>query len=262
MAPDTAAATGDGSTGSSPEAAGDTIGFGEELDAGAAGWRDAAAELTPGKTLTRVNANARATVTTVAIVGTLLSGLGLVSAQSLLAGGAARWLALMSVGLAMLAVLAGLAYLALRLELVNVQDLGEVERWYDTQFRRARLAVVASWLLVAAVVLAAAAAIVAVAQSGADERPAVDLQLIGTRDARQLQVGVKASDLDEGALVSMRVVAVAGACPEAVLLDGRSTADEEGKVEVSTTIVPLPCNEQFRLDVSGEGVRERSLTVP
>ena len=197
-----------------------------------------------------------------AVVGTLLTGLGLVSAQSLLADDVARSLALIAVGLAVLAVLVGLVYLALRLERVNDQNLADVERWYTSQFRRARLAVVASWLLVVAVLVAAAAATVSVIQSGSDQDPALELQLSGAGDARQLHAGVKVSGLAAGSGVVIRVVGVAGSCPEVVLLEGRSTADNQGKAEASSTIESLPCNAQFRLEVSGDGVRNRSLVVP
>jgi hypothetical protein len=195
-------------------------------------------------------------------VGALLSALGLVSVQALSVGNAGWWLALGSVTFAILAVLADLIYLGLRLERLNVADLGDVERWYGAQFKRAHIAVLASWLLVVAVLLAALSAIATVVQSNASQRPALDMQLINDGNGRRLQVGVKASGLHEGAPLVMRVVALAGGCPEVVLLESRSTADDSGKVEASGTIESLPCNDEFRVDVSGEGVQPQSLAVP
>jgi hypothetical protein len=239
----------------------ESVGYGEDPTVADLYWAGAAADLTPDKTLARVNANARATVTTVAVVGTVLSGLGLISAQTVAGAHAGRWLALGAVAFAIVAVLCGLAYLALRLERLNVADFGDVERWYRAQFRRAWLAMLASWLLVVAVVLAASSAVATLVDSRSDKDVALDLQLIGNGNAQKLQVGAKASGLDEGALVVTKVVGLGRECPEVVLLESRSTADASGKVETSSMIDSSPCS-QFRVDVTGNGVRARSLTFP
>jgi hypothetical protein len=225
-------------------------------------WRAARSELTPQKSLARITANARATVATTALVGTLLTGLGLVSGQTLLTGGLARWAALGAAAAALASVLTGLVYLAQRLRDVNPRDLGAVERWYVDQFRRARLAVAASWLLVPAVVLAGVA-VVATLLPGGTAEPALGLRVAGSGAARTLDADVTVSGQPLAAVVRVRLLGIGGTCPAEVLLTGRGRADRSGKVTLSGHVAPVPaCHGAFRLEVSGDGVEAATLTVP
>lgn len=257
-----AAPAGSAPTGAQLPVADAAVGYGETPEQADERWETASGELTPEKSLSRVNTNARATVGSVTLVGTLLTGLGLLSAQTLPTGGPVRGFALAAAAAAGIAVLLALLYLALRLERLNVQDIGEVENWYHRQFRRAYLAVAASWLLVLAVVLAAVTAVLGLAHVGRPE-PALGLRLAGTGDQRTVEADVSVSGLDPGALVVVRILGVAAAaCPEVVLFDSRNTADQSGKVSLKSSIGSLPCNSAFRLDVQGEAVVPGSLTVP
>src|SRR5690242_20590706 len=134
------------------------VGYGAEPTADDRNWQAASDALTPDQSLTHINATARTTVSTVALVGTALTALGLLSASSLLAETVTRWLATAAAALALLAVVASITFLALRLERVRTGDLLDVEQWYRRQFRRAYIAVVGSWLLLAGVICAGAAA--------------------------------------------------------------------------------------------------------
>jgi signal transduction histidine kinase len=236
-------------------------GYGEPLGPADETWRAAKAELSPDKSLARVGANARASVTAVTLVGTLIAGLGLLSPAALPATGPVRVVALAAVATAALAVLLGLLYLALRLERVNLEILEEVQLWYEHQFHRAGLAAAASWLLVLAVLLAAATAALVVLHV-TPPQPAMSLRVAGTGDKRTVEAEVTASDVDPGADVLVRVTALAGACPQVVLLESRNRADQTGKLAVRTSFSPLPCNATFRLDVQGAGIQPSSVTVP
>ncbi|MEP6851744.1 MAG: hypothetical protein ABJA87_03685 [bacterium] len=241
------------------------VGYGGEPSADDEMWQAAAEELLPAKALTRIGANARATVGTVSLVGTALGGLGLLSLPSLPATAAARPVAITAIAIALLAVLAGLVYLALRVERVNVQDLNQVQAWYAQQFRRTGLAVAASWLLVLAIVLAAVAAGLAllqgVPQSAATSQ--LGLRIVGAGTARSLQVDAIASGLPAGSVVTVRVTGLAGpACPQTVLIDGRSTTDATGRITVAAEVAAVGCARSFRLELLDAGSGSASLTVP
>ena len=60
-------------------------------------WADLGAELTPAKSLTRVDAVTARAITTITVVGVLLTGLGAVTAGLLTQNGAARVLAAVTV---------------------------------------------------------------------------------------------------------------------------------------------------------------------
>jgi hypothetical protein len=240
-----------------------TVGFGADPGPDDERWQAARSELTPEKSLARITANARATVATTALVGTLLTGLGLVSGQTMLGGGLARWAALGAAAVALTSVLTGLVYLAQRLREVNPRDLGAVRQWYEQQFRRARLAVAASWLLVLAVLLAAVAVGATLVPGGGSGEPALGLRVAGSGAARAVDADVTVSGLPAAAVVRVLVLGVGGSCPEAVLVTARGRADRSGKVTLTGHVAPAPaCHRAFRLEVSGDAVRTAGLTVP
>jgi hypothetical protein len=239
-----------------------TTGYGEAPGPEDEQWQAARAELTPERSLARITANARATVATTALVGTLLTGLGLVSGQTLLLGGPARWAALGAAAAALASVLTGLVYLAQRLREVNPRELGAVEQWYAEQFRRARLAVAASWLLVPAVVLAGVAVVATLLPAGPGE-PALALRVAGSGAARTVDADVTVSGQPAASVVTVRLLGIGGTCRATALLTGRGRADRSGKVTLSGHVAPVPaCHGAFRLEVSGDAVRAATLTVP
>lgn len=125
-------------------------------------WNELATELAPAKTLQRLDAAAARVVSTVSLVATLLTGLGLVAAGLANLTVVARVLAVGAVVLAFAAVL--LALLAQTLGVIrgmNRENLAEVEQWYVERFEaRAPRLRWATFLLVGAVALAGAAAVV------------------------------------------------------------------------------------------------------
>ena len=123
-------------------------------------WANLAAELTPAKSLARVDAVTARTVATVTVIGVLLTGLGVLSAGKLSQNGPSRGLAIAAVITAALAVASALIAQVLTItRRVNPANLIEVKAWYRRQFNiRAYPTQAATVLLLLAAVLAGAAA--------------------------------------------------------------------------------------------------------
>jgi hypothetical protein len=125
-------------------------------------WREVAADLRPMKSLARVDDHAKQVLGTVSVVGTLLTGLGLLAGERLEHSALARGLAVGAVAAAVLAVVVAWWCQLLRITAgFNPGNLIEVKEWYERQFRRAYGIWIAGALLLMAIVLAGAAAMVA-----------------------------------------------------------------------------------------------------
>lgn len=99
-------------------------------------------ELYPVPSLTRISSNAKFTVSAVSVMATALTAFGLITAAPLSAYPPAQPLAYAAVGIALLALVCALSYLALRLEKHNYENNENVNKWYTKQFKRAGLVVV------------------------------------------------------------------------------------------------------------------------
>ena len=122
-------------------------------------------ELTPAKSLERVDTATDRVVRTVTIIGTLLGGLGVFGATKPSVSGPARWITIAAVACAALAVACALAAQILTISRhLNPENLAEVRAWYkrriDTRGYPTRAATL---LLLIGAVLAGVAAIVALA---------------------------------------------------------------------------------------------------
>ena len=134
-------------------------------------WVNLAAELTPAKSLERVNTATDRVVRTVTIIGTLLGGLGVFGATKPSVSGPARWITIAAVACAALAVACALAAQILTITRhLNPENLAAVRAWYkrriDTRGYPTRAA---TFLLLTGAVLAGAAAIVALATATPDQ---------------------------------------------------------------------------------------------
>ncbi|WP_433784641.1 hypothetical protein ACQPX6_00240 [Actinomycetospora sp. CA-101289] len=131
-----------------------------ELTDGDRRWLALADELAPAKSLQRLDTAASRVASTVSVVATVLTGLGLLAASLTTLPDPSRWLAVTAAALAIAALLVALAaqWVTVTRDL-KPNDLAEVERWFNTQFsRRVRLARWAAGLLVASVACAGLAA--------------------------------------------------------------------------------------------------------
>ena len=134
-------------------------------------WMNLADELTPAKSLERVDTATDRVVRTVTIIGTLLGGLGVFGATKPSVSGPARWLTIAAVACAALAVACALAAQILTITRhLNPENLAAVRAWYkrriDTRGYPTRAA---TFLLLTGAVLAGAAAIVALATATPDQ---------------------------------------------------------------------------------------------
>ena len=123
-------------------------------------WADLAAELAPAKSLARIDTVTARAVTTITVVGVLLTGLGAASAALPAQPGPARVLAAAAVITAAAAVTAALAAQVLTITRhLNPANLADVKGWYRRQFQlRAYPTQAATVLLLLAALLAGAAA--------------------------------------------------------------------------------------------------------
>jgi hypothetical protein len=125
-------------------------------------WREVAAELRPVRSLARLDAHAKQVLGTVSVVGSLLTGLGLLAGERLEQSPVARGLAVGAVAAAVLAVVVAWWCQLLRINAgIAPGDLIEVREWFERQFRRAYGIWVAGVLILLAIVLAGAAAMAA-----------------------------------------------------------------------------------------------------
>lgn len=134
-------------------------------------WVNLADELTPAKSLERVDTATDRVVRTVTIIGTLLGGLGVFGAARPSVSGPARWLTIAAVACAALAVACALAAQILTITRhLNPDNLAAVRAWYkrriDTRGYPTRAA---TFLLLTGAVLAGAAAIVALATAAPNQ---------------------------------------------------------------------------------------------
>ena len=123
-------------------------------------WADLAAQLTPAASLARIDAVTGRAITTITVIGVLLTGLGALGAGQFVHRDAARDLAVAAVIAATLAVACALAAQVLTItRRLNPANLIEVRNWYRRQFGvRARVTQAATILLIIAALLAGATA--------------------------------------------------------------------------------------------------------
>jgi len=221
-------------------------------------WRDAAAELAPAKSLARMDERARQVVTGVGLVGTLLTGLGVVAGTQVNTSALTRGLALAAVCAATLAVLIALAMLLVRFpRRVAIGDLAEVESSYLRQFQRGYGVVAAGLVLLVAVVLAGITAIT-VLVNGSSSEPTVAAQVTGVGDEAKLSVRVRIPGMAAGQLVRTEVVGVSGAS-RTTLAQAADPADADG-VGTSTMDVPKIAG-YSRIEVIAVAVKHRCIAT-
>ena len=138
-----------------------------EADPKALAWTALADELTPAKSLARIDTATNRVVTNVTVVGTALTGLGVLTAGLTTIQGAARGLAIAAVADAVTAVACALIaqILTIRTNL-NTRNIPVLKSWYRQQFRRRAYPTrAATILLILAILLAGAASATALTQS-------------------------------------------------------------------------------------------------
>jgi hypothetical protein len=122
-------------------------------------WADLATQLSPAASLARIDTITARAITTITIIGTLLTGLGGLTAGQLTPSTTTRALAAATAITATLAVACALAAQVLTItRRLNPANLTQVQNWYRRQFAtRAYTTQAATILLIAAALLAGAA---------------------------------------------------------------------------------------------------------
>jgi hypothetical protein len=201
-------------------------------------WSAAAEELSAAKSLVRLDERAKQVVTNVSLVGSVITGLGLLAGTRLDQPGPGRVLAVCAVGVALVAMVLAWGAQLLRFQpAVATGNLLEVRDWYRRQFRRAYAVVAAGVLLLVALVLAGIAAVVLLTGDPGGTGPGVSVQVAGTGAAAKLSVRVRMDGLDAGQAVSTDVVGVLPGGSRVTLAREVSRAGGDGSV-VSTVEVP------------------------
>jgi hypothetical protein len=204
-------------------------------------WAELAAELTPVKSLARIDAVTARAITTVTVVGVLLTGLGAASAALPAQPEPARALAAAAAITAALAVAAALTAQVLTVtRRLNPANLADVRAWYHRQFElRAYPAQAATVLLLLAALLAGASA-ASTLLAGSADTPALTITQVpgpGRVPATEQQATVTASVTFDG-LAPGQVASVILAAPGATGTLGRAvvTADPDGKATTTLTV--------------------------
>jgi hypothetical protein len=123
-------------------------------------WAALAAQLTPANSLARIDTVTARAVTTITVLGVLLTGLGALAAAQFTTSAAAQDLAAATVATAALAVACALTAQVLTITRhLNPANLADVQAWYRRQFTlRAYATQAATVLLILAALLAGATA--------------------------------------------------------------------------------------------------------
>ena len=167
----------------------------------------------------------------------LRSGLGLVVVTRLAVLPLARWLAVATVVAAIGGVVLALWTLLLREQQVAANDLEAVQRWYSSQFVRARLVRLAGMLLVVGVLLAGLAGLSGLA-AGASDRPIMAVVTGGGGAEQTARATVRWAGLPPGRLVAVSMIGVSGAGGQ-VLGRGVVSADADGTATVAIDAVKV-----------------------
>ena len=127
-------------------------------------WADLAAQLTPANSLARIDTVTNRAITTITVLGTLLTGLGALAAGQLTTSTAAQDLAAAAVTTAALATACALTAQVFTITRhLNPANLADVQAWYRRQFTlRAYTTQAATILLIVATLLAGATAAITI----------------------------------------------------------------------------------------------------
>src|SRR5512144_2778140 len=141
-------------------------------------WMKASELLTPDKTIQRIEDKAKFIVSTVTLVGTLLTGLGLFAGVRLTSTHLGQVTAVASVILATLSVVLAVGSLVVGgIRTVAPSNLAAVEAWYMNQIGRGR-AVAASGLLLVLAFVVGAVATGSTITSGEVNQPSLNARIL------------------------------------------------------------------------------------
>jgi hypothetical protein len=202
-------------------------------------WLDAAADLTPDKSVARIEDNAKYLLGGIAVIGTLITGLGVFTSNKV----ASHPVALLPT---VVLTAASLAAAALALvphgESVSIDDVAAIKRFYQADIRTRGRLVQAAGVLFGLALLATSipAVVISAAKHPAPAGPYVSADLFRKGNILTLVIQVHAVHLAPDGYVTTDVSTKAGG---AYLIQDRATADASGAVnESASTGVPGGAN--------------------
>jgi hypothetical protein len=223
--------------------------------------RALAEELTPVKSLVRLDAAVGRVVTTVSVIGSLLTGFGLAAAGLPGIDDFSRALAVSSVVCAVLAVSCALIAQTLTVTRgLNTNNLLEVGKWYERRFLvRAPLIRGASLLLLTAVVAAGAAAAMFLVD---DSRDQASVAVVRTAPLPDPSASAPAASTDTVTVeVAFRGLDTGEVAIVTVAVDGRAasqaaiTPTPEGLAARTLTLDKVPAAAVVTVDARAGGSR-------
>lgn len=197
---------------------------------------NAAADLAPDKSLARINELAKFVFAQVAIVGTLLAGLGLFgNASDPLRQGPKLIGVPITIALVTLALLLGIGALFPRLTIVRLSDPSAIQQFYSRAIRNRGVLAILS-LIAFAMAIISATIIAMVDAVPRAKMPALSAQISGTGKSTKLTATVKIAGLADGSIARTSIIGARPKGTEVQLCKNVSRVDNSGKASVSCTV--------------------------
>jgi uncharacterized membrane protein len=213
-------------------------------------WAKVAELLTPEKTIGRNEERAKFVVSTVTVVGTLITGLGLVLGARVTSTFLGRTLAGISVGLAASAVALSVACLVVGgAHVLSPGDTMQVQRWYKGQQRRGTIVGVAGILLVLSVALGAVAAGMTMAGIVSGQ-PNLTATITSDKGNWDISAQGKIDGLNPQDGISITLTGIRQGRSSVKLAQQVSRAGSQGNVSVSLAVKALRGFVNYRFDLS------------
>lgn len=194
---------------------------------------EAATARTPERSLEKAEALANFVFANVAVVGTLLTGLGLVADDGALLQRAPKILSI-PVPVCLVGVSLVLAIVALlpSLSRINPARVSDVGAWYESQIRRRGIAVILALLAFAGAIITATVAV----SDGAASDPRISADWTGTTRKATATVKAQITGLAESATARMAVRGVKRRDERDALFKAATRADASGAMAVEATV--------------------------
>jgi hypothetical protein len=210
-------------------------------------WRAAGAEITPAKSLERIDAKTAFVFSSVALIGTVVAGFGLLSGASSRLAGYRPWIEALYILLGTALACALIATLPSLRQRMRTQNIPEVRRYYTINIY------VRGWLTRIALLAFSAAFAIALwllFVAGGQAPPALGLQWIhGAGNSRVLAGQVSGANLPPGTRADTRLVAVGADGRQLVIAQAVSAVGGAGTLEVDMTVMQPPAAALYRLSV-------------
>jgi hypothetical protein len=211
-------------------------------------WETAAEQITPTSSLQKIETQAKYLFTSVTVVGSLLTGLGLLNGVPVTQG---SWL-LLPVGLVGTSLALAMYALTPRLKAVDVDNIYSVKAFYESSIVRGGVALFVAGLLFALALLSAVF-VFPLLRAKTDKSvitASPTLKVTQEKTGQSFSCKVALSGLPSGAQAEVQV---AGKMPKTEtwvpLLTQVSTTSSEGKLDASSEVSSATLYQQFKMTV-------------